>query len=78
MSAEEFSSWKETIEIITEFPDLKKDMEKVDKDIKSGSYRKYKTLEEVMKMHGYILADKGKKKYHVADKIREKSGKRSK
>ncbi|MBI4225773.1 type II toxin-antitoxin system Phd/YefM family antitoxin [Candidatus Roizmanbacteria bacterium] len=76
MSAEEFESWRETLEAVTEFPDLKKDMEQVEKDIKSGDYKKYPTLEEVMMEHGYMLADKGKRKYHVADKIRKKSQKR--
>jgi len=77
MSAEEFDSWKETLEVMAEFPDLKKDMEQVEKDIKSGDYKKYPTLEEVMMEHGYMLADKGKRKYHVDDKVRKKSQKRS-
>ncbi len=76
MSLEEFESWKETVEVLTEFPNLKKDMEQVEKDIKSGDYLKYPTLEEVMMEHGYMLADKGKRKY-VATTIRRKSKKRS-
>lgn len=76
MSLEEFESWKETIEVVMEFPNLKKDMEQVEKDIKSGDYLKYPTLEEVMMEHGYMLADKGKRKY-VATSIRRKSKKRS-
>ncbi len=76
MSAEEFDSWKETIEILTEFPDLKKNIEQVDRDVESGEYKNYPTLEEVMMEHGYMLADKGKRKYDVADKVREKSKKR--
>jgi len=77
ISFEEFDSLKETIDVLTEFPDLKKDMEQVEKDIKSGDYKKYPTLEEVMMEHGYILADKGKRKYDVDNKIRKKSQKRS-
>lgn len=76
ISFEEHDTLKETIEILTEFPNLKKDMEQVEKDIKSGDYLKYPTLEEVMMEHGYLLADKGKKKY-VATSIRRKSKKRS-
>ena len=77
ISFEEFDSLKETIDVLTEFPDLKKDMEQVEKDIKSGDYKKYPTLEEVMMEHGYILADKGKRKYDVDNKVRKKSQKRS-
>ena len=76
ISFEELDSLKETIEILTEFPDLKKNMEQVEKDIESGDYLKYPTLEEVMMEHGYMLADKGKRKY-VATSIRRKSKKRS-
>lgn len=77
LSAEEYESWQETIEVMREFPNLKKDMEQVEKDIKSGDYKKYPTLEEVLMEHGYMLADKARKNYHVADKIRKKSKKRS-
>jgi len=76
ISFEELDSLKETIEVLTEFPNLKKDMEQVERDIKSGDYLKYSTLEEVMMEHGYMLADKGKKKY-VATSVRKKSKKRS-
>jgi len=76
MSVEELDGWKETVEVLTEFPNLKKDMEEVEKDIKSGDYLKYPTLEEIMMEHGYMLADKGKRKY-VATPIRKKSQKRS-
>lgn len=78
MSVEEFDSWKETVEVLTEFPDLKKDIDQVERDIKSGEYKNYPTLEEVMMEHGYMLADKGKRKYDVADKVRKKSKKRTK
>ena len=78
MSAEEFDSWRETLEVMKEFPDLKEAVEKVDQDIKSGEYKKYKTLEEVMEENGYILADKGIKKYAVANKPGKNSRKRSK
>lgn len=78
ISAEEFDSWKETLEVMKEFPDLKKNLEKVEKDIESGNYRQYRTLEEVLSDYGYLLADKAKKKYAVATKTRKKSRKRSK
>jgi len=42
-----------------------------------GEYKNYPTLEEVMMEHGYMLADKGKIKYGVADTVRKKSKKRA-
>jgi prevent-host-death family protein len=75
MSAEEFASWQETLEVIREFPDLKKDVEEVDQAVKSGEYKKWPTLEDVMARYGYILADRGKRKYGLGNKNRKKSTK---
>lgn len=66
-SAEEYECWKETLDIIREFPDLKKEIKKIDKDIELGKHTQYPTLDEVLIEHGYVLADK----------IRKKSKKRS-
>ncbi len=75
MSAEEFESWQETLEVEKMFPDLEKDIKKVDSDVKSGKYKKYPTLEEVLSEYGYVLADKGKEKYAISTKNRTKSKK---
>ena len=48
LSADEFDSWLETIAVMREFPDLKKDIEETKKDIKSGKYRNYITLEKLL------------------------------
>lgn len=77
MSAEEFESWQETLEVMQDFPDLKKDMEEVEKNIKSGAWKNYPTLEEIMGEYGYVLADKSKNKYEVERQVRKKSKKRS-
>lgn len=76
ISFEEYDSLKETIEVLTDCPNLKKTIDEVEKDIKSGEYKNYPTLEEVMMEHGYMLADKGKRKY-VATTVRKKSKKRT-
>ncbi len=47
MSAEEFESWRETIEVMKEFPNLKKEIKKVEKEIKRGEYI---TLDELKEM----------------------------
>jgi len=73
MSAEEFDSWRETMEVTREFPNLDKDIKEARKDYKSGNYI---TLDELLKKEGYILADKGKEKYGVQNRITKKSSKR--
>ncbi|MBU4480846.1 type II toxin-antitoxin system Phd/YefM family antitoxin [Patescibacteria group bacterium] len=75
MSAEEFESWQETLEVMREFPDLDKDIAEVDRAVKSGEYKNWTTLEELLKEYGYILADKGKNKYNVSIKNKAKGKK---
>ena len=76
MSVEEFESWKETIEVMHDIPDLKKDIEEAEWDFKSGAYKGYSTLEEILAKEGFVLADKSKKKYgasHGAQAKRRKT-----
>lgn len=77
MSADEFDSWKETVEVMGEFPDLKKEIKEIDRSIKTGAYKKLPSLNDIMAEHGYVLADKGKQKYDVGNKIRKKRAKRT-
>lgn len=60
MSAEEFESWAETLEVMQEMPNLKKDIEQTKKDIQSGRYKKYKTLDQIVAE--YDLSDNSKTK----------------
>lgn len=46
MSAEEFESWAETLELLYMFPNLKKDIKQSQKEFKEG---KFVTLEELDK-----------------------------
>ena len=65
MSAEEFESWMETMEVMWEFPDLKKDIEEAEIDFKNGNYKNYITLDELKnELHGKtkIRAKKGNRK----------------
>lgn len=75
MSAEEFESWQETLEVMREFPNLDKEIKEIDRAVKSGEYKKWTTLDELLKEYGYVLADKGKNKYNVSIKNRTKSKK---
>ena len=63
MSAEEFESWAETLEVMREFPDLDKDVAELERDMRSGKWKEYTTLDEILAREGYIVADKAKKKY---------------
>lgn len=74
MSAGDFDSWAETIEVMREFPDLDKDIKDAERDYKKGNYI---TLDELLKKEGYVLADKGKRKYGVQNRFTKKGSKRS-
>ena len=58
MSADEFESWQETLEVMHIFPKLKKDIEKAEKEYKKGHCL---TLESVLYKEGFVLSKKPKK-----------------
>ena len=76
MSANDFDSWQETLEVMNEFPDIEKDIKNADRAIKTGTYKKWASLDDIMAKFGYILADKGKNKYEVGIKNRKKRAKK--
>jgi len=73
MSADEFDSWQETMEIMSD-PELMKDIKEAEEDFKKGDYV---TLEEVLAKEGFVLADKPKKKY-VSSGAKKNGAKKSK
>ena len=77
MSADEFDSWQEALEVAEEFPGLEKDIRKADRAVKTGEYKKWASLDDVMAKYGYVLADKGKNKYGMGNKTRKEGGKRT-
>jgi len=74
LSAEEFESWMETLEIIKDFPNLSKDIKKAEKDFRRG---KYITLEELLKKEKVLVPHETKKSKHVSSRIITGSRKRS-
>lgn len=74
MSAEEFESWQETVHVMKDFPDLKKDIAGAKRDYKKGNYI---TLEELLAKEGFVAADKGKKQYGVHTHHSKEGSKRS-
>ncbi len=55
LSADEFESWQETLEVMRIFPKLEKDIEKAKKEYKKGNCL---TLEKVLSREGFILSKK--------------------
>lgn len=48
MSAQEFESWAETLEVMRDFPHIAKDAKEARRDYASGKWKKYTTLEQVI------------------------------
>jgi prevent-host-death family protein len=76
MSFEEFESWVETLEVAQDFPDLKKDIEETNRAVKSGEYKNWTSLDQLLMKAGFVLADKSNKKYGVSTKSKTKRSKR--
>ena len=53
MSAEEFESWTETMEVMQQFPDLDKDIAKADKAIRTGDFSGYILPRRVREKMGF-------------------------
>lgn len=75
MSAEEFESWTETMEVMQQFPDLDKDVAKADKAIKTGDFSGYIALEELEKNGVLIKGGKSKNKNDISSTRRKQDSK---
>lgn len=72
MSIDEFESWKETLAVLHDFPNLMEDIKQAEKDIKAG---RTIPLEQVLRERGFNkLAEKYEKRISVG--ISSKSKKR--
>jgi len=78
LSFEEYESIMETMDVMEEMPELAEDIKRVDRAVKSGEYKNWTTLEELLAKQGYVLAEKAKKPYGVSTKARVKSRKTAK
>ena len=77
MSAEEYESWTETMEVLREFPDLDKEIAETDEAVRTGEYKKWVTLEDMIAKRPLVVAEKSKKKYGIRTKNKIKSRKKS-
>ena len=78
LSYEEYESLIETLAVMEEMPELADDIKRVDKAVKSGEYKNWTTLEELLAKQGYVLAEKANKQYGIPTKARAKSRKTAK
>lgn len=60
MSAEEYESLMETLEVQQDFPGLENDLKAAKEELKK---RDYIQLEEILENHGFVIADKDKSQY---------------
>ena len=78
MSFDEFDSWQATLDTYETFPDLQKDIQETKEAIKTGEYKNWLTLEDLLIQEGFVVADKARKKYGIHNKVKTKSRKKPK
>jgi len=54
ISAEEYESWQETLEVVKDFPDIKKEVKEAEEEYMSGKTIK---LKDALKKEGIIFTD---------------------
>jgi prevent-host-death family protein len=77
MSAEEYESMIETMEVNRIFPNLDKDIAETEEAFRTGEHKKWATLEDLERDWGFAVAEKPKKKYGVHTRNKTKSKKKS-
>ncbi len=78
LSADEFSSWMETLETLREMPNLKKDIQETEKAMQTGEYKSWVNLQKLLAKEGFMLSEKPKNKYGVRTTRQTQRGKRVK
>lgn len=78
MSAEEYESMIETMEVERIFPDLDKDVAEAEEAFRTGEHKKWPTLLDLERDWGFAVAEKPKEKYgiHTRNKTKSKKGSR--
>lgn len=75
MSAEEFESWTETMEVMQQFPNLDKDIAEADRAIRTGDFSGYTTLENLEKKWGFDKKKKSQTKNGISSTRKKQSSK---
>lgn len=69
MSAEEFESWRETLEIDAEMPELREEIKEFENDLRTGKVKDYITFEELLAKDGLTTEDLTEMEKDVSDQI---------
>ena len=69
MSAEEFESWRETLEVMAEMPELADEIKEFEEDLKTGKVKDYTTFEELLAEDGLTIEDLTKMEKDVSDSL---------
>jgi len=77
LSFDDFEAWVETMEVLRTCPDIMDDINELKRDIKSGAYKKYTSLEEILKREGF-LEKEIKNSNAISTKTKTKSRKTTK
>jgi prevent-host-death family protein len=77
MSAQEYESMVETMEVERIFPDMDKDIAEVKRAIIAGEHKNWPTLADLKKDWGFAVAENPQKKYGVYFKNKTKGKKKS-
>ncbi len=79
MSAEEYESMIETIEVLADFPDIHKDIAETEEAFRTGEWKTWPTLDNLKRDWGMAtkVAEKPKKKYGLRASSKTKSTKRA-
>jgi len=77
MSAEQYESWAETLEVVNDFPDLEKDIKETRRAIESGEYKRWTTFEELLNREGFAPVSGSLKKNALSHKDKTARRKRA-
>ena len=77
MSAEEYESWIETMEVLRDCPNILQEIRETDEAIRTGEYKTWPTLDDLRRDWGMAVkvAEKPKRKYGVSASLKTKSKK---
>ena len=78
LSAREYESLRETVDVLREMPYIERDMTETEKDIKTGAYKKYMALDDLLAKEGYIKVTRRKTHGKTRSAYKAKGGKRTK
>lgn len=73
MSVDEFESWRETLEVIKDFPDLEEETRTAEADYREG---RYKTLEDILAKEGFVAVNSDLRKHEISSRSTKKGSKR--